>query len=142
SWSMFCSPARKYRALSPSQIQTPSRMMEGIAHAGERSQGMALNPMARSPALSSPKSWSNTSANISATTTSDVITGTKNATRKSPFSLSHLAFKARASSKAKGDSRNTLPAARSEEHTSELQSRENLVCRLLLEKKNQTHLGQ
>src|SRR5690606_41883092 len=28
-------------------------------------------------------------------------------------------------------------SARSEEHTSELQSRENLVCRLLLEKKNQ-----
>src|SRR5690606_41249393 len=27
------------------------------------------------------------------------------------------------------------PKARSEEHTSELQSRENLVCRLLLEKK-------
>src|SRR5690606_41777648 len=30
-----------------------------------------------------------------------------------------------------------LPPDRSEEHTSELQSRENLVCRLLLEKKNQ-----
>src|SRR5690606_3388020 len=29
-----------------------------------------------------------------------------------------------------------LDAVRSEEHTSELQSRENLVCRLLLEKKN------
>src|SRR5690606_9480727 len=29
---------------------------------------------------------------------------------------------------------------RSEEHTSELQSRENLVCRLLLEKKNINHL--
>src|SRR5690606_42099073 len=28
------------------------------------------------------------------------------------------------------------PSFRSEEHTSELQSRENLVCRLLLEKKN------
>src|SRR5436309_12647130 len=28
---------------------------------------------------------------------------------------------------------------RSEEHTSELQSRENLVCRLLLEKKNDCH---
>src|SRR5436309_12158826 len=28
------------------------------------------------------------------------------------------------------------PGERSEEHTSELQSRENLVCRLLLEKKN------
>src|SRR5690606_40168734 len=30
---------------------------------------------------------------------------------------------------------------RSEEHTSELQSRENLVCRLLLEKKNNTHIS-
>src|SRR5690606_27474972 len=29
--------------------------------------------------------------------------------------------------------------ARSEEHTSELQSRENLVCRLLLEKKNNSN---
>src|SRR2546428_10218044 len=28
---------------------------------------------------------------------------------------------------------------RSEEHTSELQSRSDLVCRLLLEKKNKTH---
>src|SRR5438445_7725459 len=32
--------------------------------------------------------------------------------------------------------RERLPAARSEEHTSELQSRQYLVCRLLLEKKN------
>src|SRR5690606_41353911 len=31
----------------------------------------------------------------------------------------------------------TGPADRSEEHTSELQSRENLVCRLLLEKKKE-----
>src|SRR5690606_41737894 len=30
-----------------------------------------------------------------------------------------------------------IAQARSEEHTSELQSRENLVCRLLLEKKNE-----
>src|SRR5690606_39594064 len=30
------------------------------------------------------------------------------------------------------------PRVRSEEHTSELQSRENLVCRLLLEKKKKT----
>src|SRR5690606_39539181 len=30
---------------------------------------------------------------------------------------------------------------RSEEHTSELQSRENLVCRLLLEKKKENHHG-
>src|SRR5690606_40403073 len=33
-----------------------------------------------------------------------------------------------------------LPAERSEEHTSELQSRENLVCRLLLEKKKKNQL--
>ena len=32
--------------------------------------------------------------------------------------------------------RQNLPMARSEEHTSELQSLTNLVCRLLLEKKN------
>src|SRR5690606_41286355 len=31
--------------------------------------------------------------------------------------------------------------SRSEEHTSELQSRENLVCRLLLEKKKETRTG-
>src|SRR2546430_12623288 len=31
------------------------------------------------------------------------------------------------------------PAERSEEHTSELQSQSNLVCRLLLEKKNSRH---
>src|SRR5690606_41787229 len=38
------------------------------------------------------------------------------------------------------DSDRPLPArvSRSEEHTSELQSRENLVCRLLLEKKKET----
>src|SRR5690606_41961517 len=33
----------------------------------------------------------------------------------------------------------TTTGARSEEHTSELQSRENLVCRLLLEKKKKVH---
>src|SRR5690606_39527933 len=34
-----------------------------------------------------------------------------------------------------------LPESRSEEHTSELQSRENLVCRLLLEKKKERNLA-
>src|SRR5690606_39569649 len=37
-----------------------------------------------------------------------------------------------------GDGHAPAPVARSEEHTSELQSRENLVCRLLLEKKKKT----
>src|SRR5690606_41516911 len=36
------------------------------------------------------------------------------------------------------DQARVLAPARSEEHTSELQSRENLVCRLLLEKKKNT----
>src|SRR5690606_39726690 len=35
--------------------------------------------------------------------------------------------------------RNDASPPRSEEHTSELQSRENLVCRLLLEKKKMSH---
>src|SRR2546427_6998117 len=35
--------------------------------------------------------------------------------------------------------RKTMPLMRSEEHTSELQSQSNLVCRLLLEKKK-THI--
>src|SRR5690606_41875969 len=34
------------------------------------------------------------------------------------------------------------PPGRSEEHTSELQSRENLVCRLLLEKKKRQRTGK
>src|SRR3712207_7576903 len=38
-------------------------------------------------------------------------------------------------SAASGSSRKTSSTARSEEHTSELQSRQYLVCRLLLEKK-------
>src|SRR3712207_8516224 len=37
------------------------------------------------------------------------------------------------------DEPNLVRAARSEEHTSELQSRQYLVCRLLLEKKKNTH---
>src|SRR5690606_41570149 len=36
---------------------------------------------------------------------------------------------------ARRTARSLGPGARSEEHTAELQSRENLVCRLLLEKK-------
>src|SRR5690606_39456337 len=39
-------------------------------------------------------------------------------------------------SSQQGETR-SASSPRSEEHTSELQSRENLVCRLLLEKKNQ-----
>src|SRR5690606_40673812 len=41
------------------------------------------------------------------------------------------------STRGTGRRRRPRAPARSEEHTSELQSRENLVCRLLLEKKKQ-----
>src|SRR3712207_2742625 len=41
----------------------------------------------------------------------------------------------------KVDAGATVNALRSEEHTSELQSRQYLVCRLLLEKKQQRHSG-
>src|SRR2546430_3199421 len=37
--------------------------------------------------------------------------------------------------------RDDSPAMRSEEHTSELQSQSNLVCRLLLEKKNRGEMS-
>src|SRR3712207_8420700 len=40
-----------------------------------------------------------------------------------------------AGERAAGDTRQRLRGERSEEHTSELQSRQYLVCRLLLEKK-------
>src|SRR3712207_8490637 len=39
-----------------------------------------------------------------------------------------------------GDGSPAAPFARSEEHTSELQSRQYLVCRLLLEKKKQSKI--
>src|SRR2546421_8214563 len=53
---------------------------------------------------------------------------------------------ARARSAWTGTPSNVFPRRRSEEHTSELQSRSDLVCRLLLEKKKKkttyTHLSK
>src|SRR2546430_11622789 len=42
---------------------------------------------------------------------------------------------------ASADARIVTPVVRSEEHTSELQSQSNLVCRLLLEKKIRSRLS-
>src|SRR3712207_8486398 len=50
------------------------------------------------------------------------------------FGLTYLPFVARAAAEALRSF--PIVNARSEEHTSELQSRQYLVCRLLLEKKN------
>src|SRR5690606_27968879 len=47
-----------------------------------------------------------------------------------------LAYNPENLNKSDGELNTAIGNLRSEEHTSELQSRENLVCRLLLEKKN------
>src|SRR3712207_8409649 len=61
----------------------------------------------------------------------------RSALRRSP---SRPPTTATASSPTTSSGRPSTPPGRSEEHTSELQSRQYLVCRLLLEKKNKTHL--
>src|SRR5690606_40834728 len=50
----------------------------------------------------------------------------------------HFSFSMVCEKLKKKDNRSGTEQNRSEEHTSELQSRENLVCRLLLEKKKST----
>src|SRR5207244_9800592 len=53
-----------------------------------------------------------------------------------PFSLEEVIARIRAVLRWFGAVATSGPSARSEEHTSELQSPDHLVCRLLLEKKN------
>src|SRR2546430_9383554 len=53
-------------------------------------------------------------------------------------SPSHCSCCQRAPRPPKASTPRCSPRSRSEEHTSELQSQSNLVCRLLLEKKNKT----
>src|SRR5690606_40359908 len=65
------------------------------------------------------------------------ISARKNSTKVAPNTpyFCHLLILSVSSSSSSGTSIHRAIAIRSEEHTSELQSRENLVCRLLLEKK-------
>src|SRR2546422_3041061 len=56
--------------------------------------------------------------------------------RSQAESAAHFGWAARAAATARSTSSVLAFGARSEEHTSELQSRLHLVCRLLLEKKN------
>src|SRR5690606_40176692 len=62
---------------------------------------------------------------------------TRSPGRRSPCSRSCSVTTATPSSRNRSG-RSSARRRRSEEHTSELQSRENLVCRLLLEKKKNT----
>src|SRR5687768_17862419 len=55
-------------------------------------------------------------------------------TTSTPFSPSSMPF-----TRSSSDGTPGTPSRRSEEHTSELQSRLHLVCRLLLEKKKKHH---
>src|SRR5205085_11731976 len=57
---------------------------------------------------------------------------------RSPSTSRHRRSRRQAACSRPGRTRIPRPDSRSEEHTSELQSQSNLVCRLLLEKKNQT----
>src|SRR3712207_8714413 len=64
---------------------------------------------------------------------------TRRPKRLTPVSLPRFTAQKRGCSSAARHVRHTRsPVARSEEHTSELQSRQYLVCRLLLEKKKKS----
>src|SRR2546430_7449966 len=56
-----------------------------------------------------------------------------------PYGFQILGTKETVSALSADDLKHLHTKARSEEHTSELQSQSNLVCRLLLEKKKKTH---
>src|SRR3712207_8725221 len=72
---------------------------------------------------------SDTVARIRAVTAEDLLDLARDMYRPEQLSLAVVAE----------DVDDVRRAARSEEHTSELQSRQYLVCRLLLEKKKQNH---
>src|SRR5690606_41517103 len=88
-------------------------------------------PTRRSSDLSSPATRATSSAGTTRLTRPSRSASA--AGRSSPKNMISLA---RCSPTRRGSSQQPPPSGRSEEHTSELQSRENLVCRLLLEKKN------
>src|SRR5437868_10784126 len=58
--------------------------------------------------------------------------------KESPFTLGTVATSVRIFNLNRDEETEQVSSSRSEEHTSELQSRFDLVCRLLLEKKKQT----
>src|SRR5690606_41660714 len=62
-------------------------------------------------------------------------------TPKTMVGLTRTASRPSAIPRYTSSSDRCLERARSEEHTSELQSRENLVCRLLLEKKKKRNMS-
>src|SRR3712207_7372886 len=68
----------------------------------------------------------------------DVAPAQQDAPRARLREARHHAQRGGLAAARRAEQRHQLPLPRSEEHTSELQSRQYLVCRLLLEKKKKT----
>src|SRR2546430_10365526 len=90
--------------------------------------------MASNPALELAETIQTASINRAPSPTHDLNPSTAASERK-PVKASHAPAADSSADKYVYDDEDES-AARSEEHTSELQSQSNLVCRLLLEKKN------
>src|SRR5690606_40322747 len=85
---------------------------------------------ASAPSTASSRRWVTLTPGSAANSRGSRVAG-PHSTTSAPSLVNSSAFE-----RATRECSTPTPSARSEEHTSELQSRENLVCRLLLEKKN------
>src|SRR2546430_5898131 len=99
--------------------------LPGYARDLQLNLGTVLTP-AGAPGLSERQIWA-------------VALAAAAASRNPAFSLRFQALAARHLDAAHVSAAHVRGVERSEEHTSELQSQSNLVCRLLLEKKNKKH---
>src|SRR3712207_9122545 len=93
-------------------------LMRGLLKGSRAPRDLHSFPTLLSSDLDPPWIWPRTASGLSARPTSWAVSSATTLTRPSSTSTSA-----------------TARCARSEEHTSELQSRQYLVCRLLLEKK-------
>src|SRR5690606_39713641 len=80
-----------------------------------------------------PRGWS-IQRQMVPVTTKERAMGSRKTVRKNPSPLSGRSSRVAKKSPIPKHATTKIRLKRSEEHTSELQSRENLVCRLLLEK--------
>src|SRR3712207_5257639 len=125
------SQAAKCRAVSKSPIPSPT-----VAAISEAVIGPTPGIVARRLAVSSRRAC----ATISASSAS-IRSAVARHCSSMPSNTSHACSGKVSSSSTSATSSSSLPMPfRSEEHTSELQSRQYLVCRLLLEKKQQYQL--
>src|SRR5690606_40573085 len=121
------------------QLLAPYRKA-GLAAARSSSTGTGVSQTRRAAVRSAAM---RRSSRRLATDSPVVTCGLPPATRVTSLPPRPQRIQSGAGSIIEGQRRSTMavvcPERRSEEHTSELQSRENLVCRLLLEKKKDKH---